>query len=431
MGDLVYRVLRRFVEIDRSEVQSVGWTWVYFYAVFASYYVIRPIRDEAAVAGGVVNLPFLFAGTLIATALANPAFSALVTRLPRVVFVSWTHRFFMVNLLVFFLLLHGSAGSENIWVGRAFYVWTSVFNLFVPSVFWAFMTDVFTREQAKRLFGVISAAGTLGALTGAGLTATLVAFVPPVWILFVSIAFLEVVVLAVRSLSRLSESLRMARGKDSHERPIGGTTLAGIKHALSSPYLLGIGVYMLMYTVLNTFLYFAQAELVDQTFTDRAERTAYFARVDFLTNLLTFVLQTFALGRLLRVIGVTLTLAVMPVVSAIGFFTMGLMPVAAVIIWFQSLRRATEYSIARPTREVLFTVVPREDRYKAKSFIDTFVYRTGDQLGAWLNGGLLAFGFSLGTISFIAVPMAVFWLVNGFWVGRRHEQLATKSTETD
>src|SRR5688572_3885544 len=169
----MYHLIRRIVDVKPEEVRSLGWTWVYFYAVLASYYVIRPIRDEAGVAGGVDNLPWLWTGTLVAMALANPAFATLVARLPRVRFVSWTYRFFMVNLVGFFFLLQGSSGEENIWVGRVFYVWTAVFNLFVPSVFWAFMSDLFTREQAKRLFGVISAAGTLGAMTGALLTATL------------------------------------------------------------------------------------------------------------------------------------------------------------------------------------------------------------------------------------------------------------------
>ena len=167
------RLLGRVVHVEREELPALGWTWLYFYAVLASYYVIRPIRDEAGVAGGVDNLPWLWTGTLIAVSVSNPAFAALVARLPRVKFVSWSYRFFALNLIVFFVLLRAASGVENIWVGRVFYVWTAVFNLFVPSVFWAFMTDIFTRDQAKRLFGIISAAGTLGAMTGSILTATL------------------------------------------------------------------------------------------------------------------------------------------------------------------------------------------------------------------------------------------------------------------
>jgi ATP:ADP antiporter, AAA family len=421
-------LLRRLgVDVQPGEVQALGWTWVYFYAVLASYYVLRPIRDEAGVAGGVDNLSWLFTGTLIGMALANPAFSMLVARLPRVRFVSWTYRFFMLNLVLFFFLLQGTSGLGNIWVGRVFFIWTAVFNLFVPSVFWAFMSDLFTREQAKRLFGVISAAGTLGAATGSLLTASLATRVPPVYLLFLSAIFLEVAVLAVRTLSRQSERLRTVRGAASQEVPIGGGVFAGMRHALRSPYLLNICLYMLFYTVLSTFLYFQQAELVDRTFTDRAARTVFFARVDLLTNALTFVLQIFALGNLLKLAGISITLAVLPAMSAAGFLTLGLLPTAGVLVWFQALRRAGNFAVARPTREVLFTVVTREDRYKAKSFIDTFVYRTGDQLGAWSYTLLGMAGVTVAGTAWVAVPLSVAWIVNGLWLGKRQERIAAQS----
>src|ERR1044071_5788728 len=292
------RLLGRVVHVEREELPALGWTWLYFYAVLASYYVIRPIRDEAGVAGGVDNLPWLWTGTLIAVSISNPAFAALVARLPRVKFVSWSYRFFALNLIVFFFLLRASSGAENIWLGRVFYVWTAVFNLFVPSVFWAFMTDIFSRDQAKRLFGIISAAGTLGAMTGSILTATLAQHIPPLYLLFCSAALIELSVLAVRRLAALTERLREIRAVASNEQIIGGSVVAGIKNALKSPYLLGISFYMLMFTILSTVLYFQQAGVVARTFSDRTARTVFFARVDLLTNALAFVLQIFAFGYL-------------------------------------------------------------------------------------------------------------------------------------
>lgn len=416
--------MRRLIDVKPGEGRAVGWTWLYFYAVLASYYVLRPIRDEAGVAGGVDNLPWLFTGTLVAMALANPAFSTLVAKLPRVRFVSWTYRFFMVNLLVFFLLLQGTTGEQNVWVGRVFFVWTAVFNLFVPSVFWAFMSDVFTRDQAGRLFGVIAAAGTLGAVTGATITATLAQVFPPMYLLLVSAALLEVSVVAVHRLSRHSERLRAARGAASQEVPIGGGILAGVKHAMSSSYLLNVCVYMLIYTFLNTVLYFQQSDIVEATFVDRAARTAFFARIDLITQALTFVLQVFALGGMLKTLGVALTLGVLPAVSAAGFLALALVPTVAGVVWLNVARRVGNFAVARPTREVLFTVVPREDRYKAKNFIDTVVYRAGDQIGAWTYALVAMLGFGHSILAAIAVGLAALWLANAWWLGRRQEAMA-------
>lgn len=418
------RLLSRVVHVEREELPALGWTWLYFYAVLASYYVIRPIRDEAGVAGGVDNLPWLWTGTLIAVSISNPAFAALVARLPRVKFVSWSYRFFALNLIVFFFLLRASSGAENIWLGRVFYVWTAVFNLFVPSVFWAFMTDIFTRDQAKRLFGIISAAGTLGAMTGSILTATLAEHIPPVYLLFFSAALIELSVVAVRRLAKLTERLREIRAAASNEQIIGGSVVAGIRNALRSPYLIGISFYMLMFTILSTVLYFQQAGIVDRTFSDRGARTVFFARVDLMTNALAFVLQLFAFGNLVKFIGVTLTLAVVPAVSAAGFALLGVYPTVAAVVVFQAVRRASNFAVARPTREVLFTVLPREDRYKTKNFIDTFVYRLGDQIGAWSQAALGAAGMGLVGMAWLAVPVSILWLLNGLWLGRRQEKLA-------
>jgi AAA family ATP:ADP antiporter len=188
--------------------------------------------------------------------------------------------------------------------------------------------------------------------------------------------------------------------------------------------MLAISAHMLLFTILSTVLYFQQAEIVDRTFADRAARTVFFARVDLLTNMLAFVLQLFAFGQLVKIIGVTLTLAIVPVLSVAGFALLGAYPTVAVVVVFNAVRRATNFALARPTREVLFIVLPREDRYKTKNFIDTFVYRLGDQIGAWSLAALGAVGFGLIGMAWISVPLSVAWLVNGLWLGRRQEKLA-------
>ncbi|MBI4477079.1 MAG: MFS transporter [Acidobacteria bacterium] len=427
---LTYRLLRYAIDVRPDEVRALVWSWLYFAAILSAYYVIRPIRDEMGVAGGVNNLPWLFTGTLVGMMICNPPFAALVARLPRIRFVSAAYRFFMANLLIFFLLLNATTGGQNIWVGRVFFIWSAVFNLFVVSVFWGFMADVFSRDQGKRLFGFIAAGGTLGGILGSALTDSLVRISGSAALLLVSAALLEAAVFSAGRLARLFESLRAQRALPAQEQPIGGGVLTGISHALKSPYLLNISVYMLLFTILSTFLYFQQADIVSRSVTDRAARTSFFARVDLLVNVLTLGVQAFLTGRIVHALGVALTLTLLPAMSALGFLTLGLLPTVAVIVWFQALRRAGNFAVARPTREILYTVVPREDKYKAKSFIDTVVYRAGDQVGAWSYGLMGIAGMGIVGTAFVAVPISFVWLFNGWWLGRRQEQLAGAAPAT-
>jgi ATP:ADP antiporter, AAA family len=412
-----------------GEGRLVAWAFLYLFSVFSAYYVIRPIRDEAGVAGGVSNLSWLFTGTLLAMMAVNAPFAALVKRLPRRQFIGITYRFFIVNLLVFLVLFRGATGEANIWVGRAFFIWTSVFNLFVVSVFWAFMVDVFSSEQGKRLFGFIAAAATLGGILGSSITAGTAQTLGVPVLLLVAAVLLEVGVQASKRLGTLTDAFNRpaagaaVTGAESGQ-PIGGSVLAGLTHALSSPYLLGIASYMLLYTVLSTFLYFQQAEIVDRTFADRAARTAFFAQIDLLVNVLTLGGQFFLTGRLMKSAGITFTLTIVPAITAVGFLLLGLMPTAAIVVGFTVLRRAGNFAFARPSREVLFTSVSREDKYKAKSFIDTVVYRFGDQVGAWASAGIAALSLGAGAIAWAAVPLGMAWVVNAWWLGRRQEQLS-------
>ena len=426
------RILRLAVDVREEEVRALLWSCLYFFCVLSAYYIIRPIRDDMAVAGGVRNLPWLFTGTLIAMVAINPLFSMLVVKIPRTRFVPMTYRFFMANLLFFFVLLKVLSEDQTVWVGRAFFIWTSVFNLFVVSIFWAVMADVFRTSQSKRLFGFIGAGGTLGGLVGAGITATLAETLGPVQLLIVSIVLLEIGVQCLRGLSGQSLGSAPAARQETEEVPIGGGILAALPHIVRSRYLLGICVYMLLYTIAATFLYFQQADLVDQAFSDRAVRTAFFARIDFVVNALTLLTQIFLTGRIIRLLGVALTLTLLPAVCVIGFAGLGFFPTLAVLVVFQVLRRAGNYALARPARETLYTVVNREDKYKAKSLIDTFVYRAGDQVGAWSYSLMGWLGLSMAGIAFTAVPLACLWWICGFWLGQRQTVLAgRRETEAE
>lgn len=425
-------LLSRVVSLRPGEGALVAWAWLYLFSVFTAYYVIRPIRDEAGVAGGVENLAWLFSGTLLAMMAVNPPFAALVAALPRRRFIGLTYRFFMLNLGVFLVLFQTATGEANVWVGRAFFIWTSVFNLFVVSVFWSFMADLFTNEQGKRVFGFIAAAATVGGIVGSYVTASAVESLGVPALLLGAALLLELGVFASKRLGAIAPALATpAKGvtaapADAGARVIGGGVLSGLTHALSSPYLLNICLYMLLYTILSTFLYFQQAAIVDASFADRAARRVFFARVDFWVNVLTLGAQVFLTGRVTRGLGVPATLTVVPAITAAGFLWLGLAPTVAVVVGFLMLRRSGNFAFARPSREVLFTVVSREDKYKAKNFIDTVVYRLGDQVGAWASSLVAMAGLGTGAIAWAAVPLALAWVANAWWLGRRQETMAAE-----
>ena len=425
-GGFSYRMLRRLVLVEREEVPALAWAWLYIFSVLSSYYIMRPIRDQMGVAGGVDNLQWLFTGTLAGMLLLNIPFAYLVKTLPRTRFIPIAYRFFAANILLFALILHFADPEQTVWVGRTFFIWISVFNLFVVSVFWALIVDIFNSEQGKRLFGFIAAGATIGALVGSTITASLARFVPTPLLLAGAACLLEIAVFSVRGLSHLSATLH-ARPHEAHNRAVGGNIFAGITHPFKSTYLANVSLFMLLFAITSTFLYFQQAAVVRDTFHDRGAQTAFFAGIDLAVNAITLTAQLFFTGRIIGWLGVGVTLAVLPVVTLFGFGALALVPAVSTLVIFQVMRRSSDYAIARPTREVLYTVVTREDRYKAKSFIDTVVYRGGDQVGAWVYALIAMLGFGPPAIAAIAALLAALWLVNGLWLGRRQDLMAKQT----
>ena len=421
------QVVARLTGVRADEAGVVVLSGAYFFCVLSAYYVIRPIREEMGVAGGAENIPWLFTGTLAAMLLAHPVFAALVSRWPRRRFVTVTYRFFMLCLVAFFAVLKAlpQGGAAAIWTGRSFFIWTAVFNLFVVSVFWSFMTDIYRERQGRRLFGLIGVAGTLGAVLGSSITAFLAETLSPAALLWFSIVLLECAVACVKGLDR-----RAGRGSSNGAKSppgnavIGGSPLDGIKRVLASPYLLGICAFMLLFTIGSTFLYNIQAEIMARTFADPTQRTSVFARIDLAVNTLTLLTQLFLTGRIMRRFGAGPTLALLPLLSMAGFLALGAAPVFAVFVVFQVLRRAGNFALAVPAREVLYTVLPRRDKYKAKNFNDTFVYRAGDQAGAWSFAGLGKLGLGTAAMAWAMVPVAAAWLGVALWLGRKQRGLA-------
>ncbi len=424
----IKRLFDKIVDVRPGEIRALWLGFVFNFVVLGGYYVIRPIRDNIG-AEGLENLSWMFTATLVTMLIANALFSAIVARMSRRKFIPIAYRFFITNLIIFFVLMRTLPPAQNIWVGRAFYVWVSVFNLFVVTVFWAFMTDLFNSDQGKRLFGFISVGGTLGGICGGFITASLVKTLGTFNLLLISALMLEIAAQCVRFFP--ANLQRQDGHQPAEERPIGGGILSGISHAFRSPYLLGICAFMLLHAITSTLVYFQQADITAHQFHDRAARTAFFAWVDLSVNALTIGIQIFLTGRLLKWLGVGMTLALLPVISLIGFLWMGITPVLSLLVVFQTLRRAGNYAVSRPAREVLFTVLRREDKYKAKSFMDTFVYRAGDQIGAWSYPVLKWFGLGLTGISFVAAPLAAIWCVLSLWLGRKQRAFAHAKERAD
>ncbi|HMJ24733.1 MAG TPA: MFS transporter, partial [Pyrinomonadaceae bacterium] len=353
------RLLRKAVDVRAEEVRALVLGFIYYFLILSSYYVIRPIRDDFGAAGGIENLPWMFTGTLVVMLIANALFAALVAKFSRRRFIPIAYRFLIANLLVFLVLLITISKGNQVWVGRAFFIWTSVFNLFVISVFWAFMVDVFSTDQGKRLFGFISVGGTLGAIVGAAITASLVRKVGTINLLLICAVLLELSAQCVRIFPHTGPAIRK---ETKAEAPVGGRIWAGIVHNIRSPYLLGISSYMLLYAITSTLLYFQQVGIAASAYPDRAARTAFFAQIDLVVNVLTILCQALLTGRLLKWFGVGVTLAILPALSVLGFTTMGVAPTIVVLVVFLTMRRAGNFAIARPARETLFTVLPREDK---------------------------------------------------------------------
>jgi len=421
------RLSTRIVQVERQELPALLWSFLYFFCVLAAYYILRPVRDEMGVLSGAHKLPWLFSAVFVSMLVVIPVFGWVAGHFPIRRLLPTVYGFFIVNLLGFFVALQSGLGLQTI--GPIFFVWLSVFNLFVVSVFWSFMADVFPTDAARRLFGCISAGGSLGAITGPFITAVAVKGVGIQGLLLVSGMFLLLAVGCIMALLKWYYAhhgvdlgnTHLSSAKDPDAAP--PSLWVGVIRIVRSPYLRGIALYLMCYSVLSTFLYSQQTILIPEVMPSSEDRIQLFASVDLGINVLAFTLQFFAIGWLLTRFGVVIMLAVMPIVSVIGFGVFGLATVLPVLIGFGVLRRAGEFSITKPTRESLFTVVPREEKYQAKNVIDTVVHRGADATGTGIVSMLHTWGMGLSHMAFAAMPIALLWLGTGLWLGRRHEHI--------
>src|SRR5882672_10711990 len=410
------RLFAKIVDAKPDEIRALWLAFVFNFVVLAGYYILRPIREEIGATSGVENLPWMYTATLIGMLIANALFAAIVGRMSRRKFLPIAYRFAIANLFIFFLLLRTVPANWQWLLARSFFVWVSVFNLFATTLFWAFMTDLFTPEQGKRLFGFIAIGGSLGAVLGPLVPTLLVDKFSTGIFCLMSAAMFEIAAQCVRF---FPTEFREHAEAATAEKPIGGNIWDSVTHIGRSPYLCALVLFIFIYTLTNTWAYFQQADLTLHELADKSARTAFFGKMDFSVNTLTVLIQLCLTSRLLKWFGVGFTLVLMPALSGLGFLAIGYAPILIVLAVFQVVRRATGFSLLRPAREILFTVLRREDKYKAKSFIDTFGYRAGDQLGAWSYKGLHYLGFDVRSTSYMAVPLVAIWCALSIWLGKK------------
>ena len=422
---LLERSLRRAVPATPGERAAALWSFAYFFTLLAGYYVLRPLRDQMGIAGGIKALPWLFTATFVALLVAQPLYGALVAKLPRARFIAVVYHFFAANLVLFWLLL--TFDVATVYVARVFFVWVSVFNLFVVAVFWSFMADLFTSEQGKRLFGFIGAGGTAGALLGPVITIGLSVPLGPTNLLIAAILFLE---LAVFCTHRLERSAHPQNGSPRNETRIGGSAFAALPELIRSPYLLGVGAWVSLLSFGATILYFMQAHVVSATVHGAGAQTRIFASIDLAVGLLTLATQVFATGRLLKRFGTGVAAGALPAVYLLGFAALAASPTLIVVAVVQVAQRWMNFAIANPARQVFFTVVAREEKYKAKNLIDVVIYRGSDALYGWVFDSLQMIGLKLGAIALCALPVVAGWLILSTSLGRTQERRAADAATT-
>ncbi len=422
-------LIRKLVDIrSDEELKGLVWATAYGFCIMFSYYILRAVRDEISSADR-GNLQILWTAVFFVMLLAVPLYSWIASKWSRGVFVPLANRFFIACLLGFWLCLAFLPEAARPWIDRVFYVWTSVFALFVVTVFWGFLSDCFDNSQGKRLFAFIAVGSSIGGMAGSSVTAVLAELVPTFSLLLIACVPLELASWCALVLHR-----RFATGnvrvEGESSRPVGGSAWSGMKEVFSSPYLMGIAAFIALMTFVSTMLYFQQAHLVADAFSDRAVRTAFFAKVDLAVSILTVVFQVYLTARIIKWLGVGLVLAVVPLVTAAGFIALGLYPTLAILVVVQVIYRAGRYGLTKPAREILWTVLGRQEKYKSKPFLDAAVYRGGDLVSGWIYTGLAAIGLTIGAIALVAAPVAGIWAVLGFRLGRREEALAREQGES-
>ena len=418
------RLLLRAVKVEPPEVKAVLLAFFCNFVLLASYYILRPLRDTMATVFGADELQNLFTGTFVITLICAPIYSAVAARVRLERFIPGLFWFWLFNILVFYALFQ--TAPQDRWVAAAFYWWFSVVNLFLISVFWTFMADTFSERQAPRLFAFIAAGGSTGAIAGPIITTAFVELVGVGGLLLIAAAGFLIVIVIIHLLIREKESLRLAHQdgqKTTLDHALPGNPFRGFILLMKSPYLLAQAGFILLLTWVATIMYFLQTDLIAKAYAGIESRTVAFADVDLVVNISAAVILLFGLGRAIQRFGVTVSLMLTPIAMMAAFCGIAFAPTLAMVQFARALQRITQYAIARPSREILFTVVDQQSRYKAKNVIDTVAYRFGDLSAAWMQAGLRAANFGLAGAVTLGLVESAAWAAVGFGMGRRYETM--------
>ncbi|KJK16761.1 NTP/NDP exchange transporter [Pseudomonas sp. 2(2015)] len=415
------RLGTRVFNVRPGEAPAVVAGLALFFLLFAGYFMLRPVRETMGVAGGVDNLQWLFTGTFVVTLIALPLFGWLASKVQRRRILPWTYAFMASNLLLFAALF--AVQPDNLWGARAFYIWLSMFNLLTISLAWSVLADLFSSEQAKRLFGLLAAGASGGGLLGPLLGTLLVGLIGHAGLVLLATVCLLASVVAAMYLQHWRDLYPLpAQTEHPRSQALGGNPFAGASEVLRSPYLLGIALFVVLLASVSTFLYFEQARLVAAHFTSRTEQTQVFGLIDSAVQALAILTQLFVTGHVARKLGVGVLLVAVPLVMVLGFIWLALAPLFAVFVLVMVVRRVGEYALVRPGREMLYTVVEPGHKYKAKNFTDTVVYRGADAVSGWLKRGLDVMGDHPQLAMLIGAGIALGWAGSGWWLGRQQRR---------
>lgn len=413
----VRQLISQLTWVRDNEFRIVAWSMIYFFCLLSGYFLLRPLRDEMGIRNGAANMQWLFTATFLTMLLVVPLFGYLTQRFRLRPFLVYTYVFFIGNLLIFYALFRWK--QELSFLPLVYFVWLSVFNLFVISLFWSFMADIYSKEASERLFGIIALGGSIGAIVGPLITLKTVDKIGATGLLLLAAILLSVALFAMRKIIVLKSSTFTENGT-FNESPIAiqRTWFEGILTVANSRFLIHISLFVFLYTFVSTILYFEQAAILENTMQDTHPRITYFSHVNLATNILAIIGQFALTNRAIRLLGLARVFTMVPIFLIFGFLVLAwrsdLYLLAIVLI----VHRAANYTLLRPGREMLFTVTTRTVRYRAKNFMDTAVYRGGDALTAWFFASLSSLGAEGSLIILISLPVLWFWSRTGYAMGR-------------
>ena len=407
--------------IEKNEKIILLRAFLFFFFVLASWYALRPVRNELAVQGGIYNLPWLLMGVMLAMLIINPIYSWLVSRINQNRLILYIYSFFILNLILFLILWTFAGEDGRIWTGRAFYIWANVYSFFVVSIFWVTMINFFSHTDSKKFFGIISAGGSLGAFFGSTVARyfsteicgnTSISDIGPMSLIVFSIFSLLFAIFFSRTFKPRSSDM------ENSPKEIGGSSFEAIQNITKDPAIRNIGLYVILFTMLMTTSWMISLGIVEEWSKDPCERTGFFARIEQIVTPLTLLMQLFLASYILRRVGSLAVLSIYGVLFAIAFMAYAFYPTITTVMMVVISLRIFEYGLNKPTRESIYTKLKQQDRYKSTVFIDTFLARSGDVIGGWFVRGLVGTGIAVLSVTWAALPFALFISYMGFQVNK-------------